>query len=163
MLSLPLLAVLAISSASPLEKRRIASCDIVIDARVPSSATGADFDNGSLPFNPEYDLGQNQTWAEVLEFPTVPRRSIFDTASTKAVEVTLSDGSIFAPSSDNIQHGFRRSELLPQPEDADDSVSGVKTWHLSIRRDESRPLNYSHEYYLFCECIRWSGIEYKDD
>jgi hypothetical protein len=150
MLLLPLLALLSTSSA--LERRKAPSCDIVVDARVPADATGADFDSGTLPFNSAYDLGQNQTWAEVLKFPN-SRDARFDTKNTKAVEVTLSDGSIFAPSADNIQRGFRRSELLPT-ENASAAVSGVKTWHLSLKRDESRPLNYSHEYYLFCESLR---------
>lgn len=125
------------------------TCPIVVDARVPVGAIGADFDNGALPFNSAYDLGQNQTWASVLKFPKTPR-SLFDTKQSKAVEVTLSDGSIFVPSATNVQRGFRRTELLPQPKNVSASVSGVKTWHLSIRRDEGRPLNYSHEYYLFC-------------
>lgn len=154
MLVLTLLTLLSAASATPLEIRKAPTCDLIVDARVPKDATGADFDSGSLAFNNAYDLGQNQTWAEVLKFPRQLRRSIFDTKSTKAVEVTLSDGSIFAPSADNVQAGFRRSELLPQPDDASAAVSGVKTWHLSLKRDDARPLNYSHEYYLFCKCLR---------
>lgn len=29
-----------------------------------------------------------------------------------------------------------------------DTVSGHKTWHISLRTDPVRPLNYSHEYVL---------------
>ena len=125
------------------------ACDLIFDGRVPLDATGASFDSGSLPYSSDFVLGQNQTWAEVLQFPSVPK-SLFDTKRTKPIEVTLSDGSIFAPSADNVQTGFRRSELLPQAANATATVSGVNVWHLSLKRDEGRPLNYSHEYYLFC-------------
>ena len=126
------------------------SCPLTMDNRFSANDTGADVDEGLLPFNSQYDLGQGQTWAEVLQFPSVPR-SFFDNSSDKAVEVTISDKSIFQ----GTQTGFRRTELLPQPVLGDASnpnvnapTTGVQTLHLSIMRDESRPLNYSHEYYL---------------
>ncbi|CZT19417.1 related to endoglucanase c [Ramularia collo-cygni] len=123
---------------------------ITLEARIPLNTTGQDVDQGVLPFSPTSVLGQNQTFAEVLKFPTIPP-SLNDGTQYKAVEVTLNDNSIFAPSATNKQTGFRRTELLPQnnaiPVNA--STSGVQMWHLSVRRDESRQLNYSHEYYLF--------------
>jgi len=64
------------------------------------------------------------------------------------VEVTINDRSIFTPSPDNRQTGFRRAELLPKPANATDSVTGIKTLHFSLKTDHSRPLNYSHEYQL---------------
>jgi hypothetical protein len=146
MLLFPLIALVSTTVVA-------AKCSVVVDARFPKASTGADVDAGKLPFNNAYDLGENQTWAEVLKFPKTSR-SLFDNKKYKSVEVTLSDGSIFAPSSDNVQRGFRRSELLPQPSSATAAVSGVKTWHLSLQRDENRPLNYSHEYYLFCRLVR---------
>jgi hypothetical protein len=111
---------------------------------------GNDFDEGLLPFDPDFVLGQNQTFAEVLRFPSISP-SVNDGQNYKPFEVTLNDGSIFAPSADNFQTGFRRTELLPENKGAatNASTSGVQTWHLSIRRDESRALNYSHEYYFF--------------
>ncbi|KAI9662500.1 MAG: hypothetical protein M1821_008667 [Bathelium mastoideum] len=122
-----------------------------MDNRFPSNATGASVDAGLLPFNSQYDLGQGQTWAQDLQFPSVSR-SLFDGSDDKAVEVTISDKSVFL----GTQTGFRRTELLPQriPGDAstdplvNTTTSGVKTFHLSIMRDETRALNYSHEYYL---------------
>jgi hypothetical protein len=63
--------------------------------------------------------------------------------------VTIDDSSIFAPSADNVQTGFRRAELLPASNDgSDDSTIGIKTLHFSIAKDNLRPLNYSHEYQL---------------
>jgi hypothetical protein len=76
--------------------------------------------------------------------------SKFDTNQTKAVEVTISDKSIFTPSSTNVQTGFRRAELLPvSVTGTDASTTGVKTVHFSIMKDTTRPLNTSHEYQLF--------------
>jgi hypothetical protein len=65
------------------------------------------------------------------------------------VEVTISDKSIFAPSANNVQTGFRRAELLPASNSGTDpSTTGVKTLHFSLMKDAKRPLNLSHEYQL---------------
>lgn len=128
-------------------RRNDLSCPVVFDGRVPNSATGASFDNGDLPYDPSYVLGANLTWTDVVRFPR-GSRSLFDNSSTKAVEVTIDDRSIFTPSPDNRQVGFRRAELLPKPLNATDSVTGIKTLHWSLKTDHSRPLNYSHEYQL---------------
>jgi hypothetical protein len=69
--------------------------------------------------------------------------------TTRAVEITLSDASIFAPSATNIQTGFRRAELLPASNNGTDpSTSGIKTLHFSVMKDTARSLNLSHEYQL---------------
>ena len=63
--------------------------------------------------------------------------------------MTLSDASIFAPSATNVQTGFRRAELqIKTNSGSDDSTLGVKTLHFSLRKDDARPLNVSHEYQL---------------
>ena len=62
----------------------------------------------------------------------------------------LSDNSIFAPSSSNVQTGFRRAELLPTSvTGTDPSTTGIKTIHFSVQKDTTRLLNTSHEYQLF--------------
>lgn len=127
--------------------KKASTCPLVFDGRVPKTATGATFDQGLLPYNPKYDLGANLTWADVLVFPRVPQ-SLFDNSSTKAVEATIDDRAVFTPSPTNAQVGFRRNELLPQPANVNDSVTGIKTLHWSMRSDIHRPLNYSHEYQL---------------
>jgi hypothetical protein len=61
----------------------------------------------------------------------------------------LSDKSIFYPGG-NPQFGFRRAELMPAIDgngNASD-VSGVTTFHWSMRTDPTRPLNYTHEYHV---------------
>lgn len=124
------------------------SCPIVFDGRVPSFADGKSFANGSLPYNKDYVLGANLTWADALAFPSSPKSNLFDNSTSKPVEVTIDDRSIFTPSPTNRQTGFRRAELQPQPINANDSVTGIKTLHFSIKTDDSRPLNYTHEYML---------------
>lgn len=140
-------AVLASRAAGHHAHHADISCPIVFDGRVPRSAVGGTFVNGELPYDPAYVLGANLTWADVLKFPKTPQ-SLFDNSNSKAVEVTIDDRSIFTPSPDNRQTGFRRAELLPKPANATDSVTGLKTLHFSLKTDQSRPLNHSHEYQL---------------
>jgi hypothetical protein len=141
--------IAAASAGGPSARKQDLSCPLVFDGRVPRSATGATFDNGALPYDPSFVLGANLTWTDSLRFPRGGVSSLFDnSSSTKAVQVTISDRSIFTPSPDNRQTGFRRAELLPKPANATDSVTGIKTLHFSLKTDRSRPLNYSHEYQL---------------
>jgi hypothetical protein len=85
-------------------------------------------------------------FSDVIQLPG--GASLFDAASA-SLTVTISDDSIFAPSADNVQTGFRRAELLPASNDgSDDSTLGVKTLHFSLMKDAARSLNLSHEYQL---------------
>ncbi|KAK1969808.1 hypothetical protein LY78DRAFT_700503 [Colletotrichum sublineola] len=56
------------------------------------------------------------------------------------------DKSIFASSSEGQEVALRRAELLVNGKN--ETVSGHKTWHISLRTDPTRPLNYTHEYVL---------------
>lgn len=123
------------------------SCPLAFDGRVPQTATGNTFVGGKLPYDPSYVLGANVTWRDALRFPNGPQ-ALFDNSTSKAVEVTIDDRSIFTPSADNRQIGFRRAELLPKPANATDIVTGIKTLHWSMKTDQYRQLNYSHEYQL---------------
>lgn len=142
-----LLTPTLVSSLPPTAYGCKSTCRSVFDGRVPNGATGASFDNGALPYNNLYNLGAGLKWADVLKFPKVPT-SLFDNSTTKAVEVTIDDRSIFTPSPSNAQIGFRRAELLPQPANVTDAVTGIKTLHWSMRTDTTQPLNYTHEYQL---------------
>jgi hypothetical protein len=53
---------------------------------------------------------------------------------------------VFRSGSEGVETQLRRAELLVNKKD--DTVSGRKTWHMSLRTDPSRPLNYTHEYVL---------------
>lgn len=118
-------------------------------------------------------------WSEIAKFPKVSPPSLvsppiypyefnpnptpqFDGSTYKAIEVTIDDTSIYAPSADNIQTGFRRAELLPTTNTGSDpSTTGIKTLHFSVRADTARPLNYTHEYQLvFLESADYSTNQF---
>jgi len=121
-------------------------CPIVMDGRAPISIALSAFDTAASTFNPNYVLGQNLTWSQILEFPKV-EPSKFDIPGDKAIEVTLSDSSIFVPGSGEPQIGFRRAGLLLAKNNGSDATDvGVKTFHWSVRQDLNAKMNLAHEY-----------------
>ncbi|TDZ29545.1 hypothetical protein C8035_v005011 [Colletotrichum spinosum] len=120
-------------------------CPLIFDGRVPSTAIPTDFDSSTTwnPYNPSYVKGASLFWSEILLFPPTPP-SRFDTLpSTRAVEVTVSDDSIFMD-----QRGFRRAGLqfLADTNTGSPAAKGVVTLHFSVAQDVERPLNLTHEY-----------------
>ncbi|KAK2033189.1 hypothetical protein LX32DRAFT_635599 [Colletotrichum zoysiae] len=124
-----------------------AQCTLQFDGRIAKAATPADFDAKTSPFNPSNVFGQGLKFSDLIQLPG--GQSLFDANATQPFEVTISDKSIFAPSANNVQIGFRRAEMLPASNDGTDpSTDGVKTLHFSLMKDAQRPLNLSHEYQL---------------
>lgn len=122
----------------------VTKCPIVLDGRVKTSLVPTDFDSyATSPFNPDYVKGNNLKWSEILQFPSDLPASRFDNASTKPFEVTISDASIFQS-----QKGFRRAGLQIQGDTNTGSPAntGIKTIHFSVRQDDARKLNLTHEY-----------------
>jgi hypothetical protein len=144
-----LAALLAITPLALAAPKKCASpspikCPIILDGRVKSTLQPTDFDSASTsPFNPDYVKGNNLTWSQILLFPSHLPPSRFDNATTKPLEVTLSDASIF-----QTQNGFRRAGLLLQGDTNTGSPAntGVRTLHFSVRQDPDRKLNLTHEY-----------------
>ena len=63
--------------------------------------------------------------------------------------MSISDKSLFNPSGNKPQAGFRRAELLAGTSGTSASFfSGTQTLHFSVQLDAAKPLNYSHEYQL---------------
>ena len=129
------------------------SCPLTFEGRIPQAFSLTDFDsNITSPYDPSYVLGQGLKWSTVNLFPndnSNNNTSLFDRASnSKAFEITISDESIFAPNPATPQLGFRRAENLAAKLDANESTTGIKTLHFSIKADPARPLNFSHEYQL---------------
>lgn len=140
-----------LSTASPIpsyEPHAIANAQIIFDGRIPTNFSESAFDSASTsPFNPDFVRSTNETFSQIIEFPNVPP-SLFDGSTSRPIEVTINDNSIFAPGG-NAQNGFRRAELLPNSNNGTDpTVQGVTTLHFSIMEDPTKPLNYSHEYQL---------------
>ncbi|KAF3066591.1 hypothetical protein GL218_09047 [Daldinia childiae] len=117
-------------------------CPVVLSGFVPADMTPTDFDSyATSPFNPDYIRG-TEKFSEILQFPEI-EASRFDNASTRAVEVTINDKSIFQK-----QNGFRRAGLQIQGDTNENSpgTQGVKTLHFSVKQDAERTLNLTHEY-----------------
>ncbi|KAH7091972.1 hypothetical protein FB567DRAFT_227815 [Paraphoma chrysanthemicola] len=130
--------------AHPYKQGRAADpkCTIVFDGRVPVNTAPTFFDTYATNtiFNPDYVKGNNLKWSEILKFPNDSSR--FDGSKYTAVEVTLSDKSIF-----QTQNGFRRAGLQFLKDAPDgEGGKGIKTLHWSVKQDPARPLNLTHEY-----------------
>ena len=141
------------SSALPSPSSAV-KCPIVKDGRIPPAFTLKDFDNTTSPFDPNYSKGQNLSWYQIARFPqTSPSRFDFVSVqnTTKPVEVTLTDQSIFVPGGGSPQLGFRRAGFL-MGNGTDDTVVGVKTFHWSTKQPQPQfsqdfgGMNLSHEY-----------------
>ncbi|KAE9574626.1 hypothetical protein CGMCC3_g9383 [Colletotrichum fructicola] len=144
-LTLLTLATPALSAA--LTCRSLIRCPLIFDGRIPSTAVPTDFDTpnggGWNPFNPSYVKGNNLLWSDILLLPSVPASRFDAAAGSRAVEVTISDESIFMS-----QRGFRRAGLqfAADANTGSPGGEGAKTLHFSVRQDAQRPLNLTHEY-----------------
>ncbi|KAF4936131.1 hypothetical protein CGCF245_v006865 [Colletotrichum fructicola] len=144
-LTLLTLATPALSAA--LTCRSLIRCPLIFDGRIPSTAVPTDFDTpnggGWNPFNPSYVKGNNLLWSDILLLPSVPTSRFDAAAGSRAVEVTISDESIFMS-----QRGFRRAGLhfAADANTGSPGGEGAKTLHFSVRQDAQRPLNLTHEY-----------------
>jgi hypothetical protein len=128
-------------------------CPIIFDGRIPSNLTLPVFDTTTSPYNPKNVKGENLTWSSILRLP-YSDSSRFDSttygkSNYKAVEVTISDKSLFRAGG-KLQTGFRRAGLLYASDTnaagSDAADSGIVTFHWSVKQDEYRKLNLSHEY-----------------
>lgn len=124
-------------------------CNLQFDGRVPTDFVAADFDKNNDIFNPSFIFGQNLTLSQVALLDPSAGASLFGGNNTQPVDVTINDKSIFVPNANTVQRGFRRTELLIASNNGTDgSAVGVKTLHFSLKKDDSRQLNFSHEYQL---------------
>ncbi|KAI1409033.1 hypothetical protein F5Y13DRAFT_193704 [Hypoxylon sp. FL1857] len=117
-------------------------CPVVLNGLVPVDKTPTDFDSyATSPFNPDYIRG-SEKFSQILQFPDAGS-SRFDNATTKSVEVTINDKSIF-----QTQNGFRRAGLQIQGDTNENGpgTTGVRTLHFSVKQDPERTLNLTHEY-----------------
>lgn len=130
------------SSATSQSTAGAVKCPVVLDGRIPTTTALTDLDSDNGIFNPDYVKGNNLSWSDILLFPDVAN-SRFDNSSYKSLEVTITDESIF-----QAQTGFRRAGLQFANDANENSTGylGVKTLHWSVKQDESRALNLSHEY-----------------
>ncbi|KAF2704662.1 glycoside hydrolase family 131 protein [Pleomassaria siparia CBS 279.74] len=162
------LPLVVLASATLLGRNESAvRCPIIFDGRVLTNLTLAALDTTTSPYSPRYVKGENLTWSSIILFPpTTTPRSRFDTRSIhKPFEVTINDSSIFRAGSSGLQVGFRRAGLLladdANPVGSDAADKGVVTFHWSVRQDEHKPLNLSHEYMnVWHEKAEYSGNQF---
>lgn len=119
-------------------------CPVIIEGRIPHSTPLSTFDTTSSPFSSTHVKGYNLNWSSILQFPLITP-SKFDYPSSKAVEVSITNSSVFLSGGKNMQYGFRRAELI-MGNGSDTTNIGVKTFHWSVKQDEKRSMNLSHEY-----------------
>lgn len=168
------LPFLALTAATPLlphshQPKSNIKCPIIFDGRIASNLTLQSFDTaqGYTPYNPDFVKGENRTWSSIILFPspkTAPQSRFDNPRQHKPLEVTIDDGSLFR-AGENLQTGFRRAGLLLKDDQndagADASDKGVVTFHWSIKQDERRPLNLSHEYMnVWHEKADYSGNQF---
>ena len=82
-------------------------------------------------------------------YPLLPNHS--SPFNEQVLAVTIDNSSIFVPGCSNPLYGFRRTDIIAQKAGNSSSLmpameTGVSVFHFSIKADEIRPLNYSHEY-----------------
>lgn len=94
-------------------------------------------------------------------FALPPYHSPFD---EQVLAVTIDNSSVFVPGGSTPQYGFRRTDIIAQKAGSTLSLvpameTGVSVFHFSIKADEKRPLNYSHEYQVvFIEPLDGSHV-----
>ena len=75
-----------------------------------------------------------------------------DDVEEQALAVGIDNSSIFVAGG-TPQNGFRRTDIIAAVDGQHDALitqmeTGKTAFHFSIRSDESRPLNYTHEYQI---------------
>ncbi|CAG8954749.1 hypothetical protein HYFRA_00004674 [Hymenoscyphus fraxineus] len=146
------LSILALAASTLAQK-----CPIILEGRVPATATPATFDTPESLFDPKNVKGDGLKFADLLTLPKLAKPSLFD-KDTQAISLSISDKSIFAPSPTNKQTGFRRVELIMAKNNGTDSSTiGQRVIHFSIQKDDTKAFNTSHEYQLmFLEDAKFS-------
>ncbi|KAK3488959.1 uncharacterized protein B0T23DRAFT_406242 [Neurospora hispaniola] len=134
-------------------------CPLIFDGRIKTRTQLTDFDSPATSlFNPDNVKGSSLKWSQIIQFPEGDKGSRFDSCSYKPLEVTIADASVF-----KTQYGFRRAGLIFNGDKNIGSPAsrGVKTLHFSVRQDEARGLNLTHEYLnVWHETSDWSANQF---
>ena len=147
-------AAAPLAAALPSTPSASVKCPLIFDGRIPAAFTLKNLDTNASPFNPNYTKGQNLSWSQIAHYPSLrPSRFDFVDArnTTKPIEVTITDQSLFVPGGGSAQVGFRRAGFL-LGNGTDASNEGVATFHWSTRQPQPSfsqgftGLNLTHEY-----------------
>ena len=71
----------------------------------------------------------------------------------QVISVSIDNSSVFLPGGTNPQFGFRRTDIIAANNgEHTNLITQMETnktlFHFSIQKDETRPLNYTHEYQI---------------
>ncbi|KAL0468918.1 hypothetical protein QR685DRAFT_319701 [Neurospora intermedia] len=145
--------------AVPHPHAALIKCPLIFDGRIKTRTQLTDFDSSATSlFNPDNVKGSSLKWSQIIQFPERDKGSRFDGCSHKPLEVTIADASVF-----KTQCGFRRAGLIFSGDKNIGSPAsrGVKTLHFSVREDEARGLNLTHEYLnVWHETSDWSANQF---
>ncbi|OCH89931.1 hypothetical protein OBBRIDRAFT_812977 [Obba rivulosa] len=136
-----------------------AATPLIWDGRAPFNLTDADLDSSTGPFLTVVKGSGNATHYSSLlghsELPTpLWNDDLLDLLpSEQVISITIDNSSIFVPGSGGPQFGFRRTEFIAAVNGDHDDLNplienGTTVFHFSIKLDERRPLNYTHEYQI---------------
>jgi len=128
---------------------------IIYDGRAPLNYTQSDLDKSIDPYLTVVKGSKNAShYTTLLGLSTPPTplwsRQYFP-FNEQVLAITIDNSSVFVPGDGTPQYGFRRTEIIAQKARNSSSLvpimeTGVSVFHFSIKADDERPLNYSHEY-----------------
>ncbi|EDR13666.1 uncharacterized protein LACBIDRAFT_308894 [Laccaria bicolor S238N-H82] len=138
---------------------RLATASIIYDGRAPFNLTNADLDVSAGPYLTVVKGALNASHYSTLLGHSLPPTPLWNkllrvpAPIEQAISVTIDNSSVFVPGAGPPQFGFRRTELIAQKNGDHANLvplmeSGVTAFHFSIKQDEKKPLNYSHEYQI---------------
>lgn len=115
----------------------------VFDFKLTPDMTTADLDN------PSSALSKLITYIVKGAASASQYVSVVNGGGATELQIQIRDDSIFVPGGDaaNAQKGFRRTDVLPAI-DKSRALTGVTTFHQTIRLDSSAPLVLTHGYLL---------------
>ncbi|CAL1713697.1 unnamed protein product [Somion occarium] len=135
-----------------------ASTPILWDGRAPFNLTSPDLDSSTGPYltvvkgSTENASHYSNLHGHALH-PTPLWNKVLLIPAEQVISVSIDNTSVFIPGSGPPQLGFRRTEFIAAVNGDHDDLnpvleSGTTVFHFSIKKDERRPLNYSHEYQI---------------
>ncbi|EMD39595.1 hypothetical protein CERSUDRAFT_111905 [Gelatoporia subvermispora B] len=137
----------------------VVATPLIWDGRAPFNLTSSNLENSIGPYLTVVKGSENATHYSSLlghsELPTpLWNDGLLDLSpSEQVVSITIDNSSVFVPGSGGPQFGFRRTEFIAAVNGDHDDLNpimenGTTVFHFSIKLDEKRPLNYTHEYQI---------------
>jgi len=142
----------------------VSATPLIWDGRAPFDLTEADLDASIGPYLTVVKGTENAShYATLLGHKTlptplwnkdlIPHIPLLSKPTEQVISMTIDSSSVFYPGGSNPQYGFRRGEFLAQANGNHTALIplmevGKTVFHVSIKLDEKRPLNYNHEYQI---------------